>query len=169
MEEIATIPEDELGRFSNLFEHSSNLKDILAKLPGHLVLESGLSAKRKSLISAWADLESPNLDGTVDSNAFKSISKWIHEAEITLAHIVNTARDKKSLSFPEEEFGPEFEVVSNSSEIECVSDEWCWPWPKKRIGKKISKESADKTRLIKYGALASLGVIALVAFMDEGE
>ena len=175
-EEIAQLPPTQsagdLQAFSRLFERSSDLRDVLMKLPGHIVLQSGLSARRNQLIKEWEILESPGLDGSVDPEALDAISAWIHKAEVSIAYIIQIDKEEKKAVFAESLYGEmevEYEIVDSVDEIDCVSNEWCWPWKEKRQPKKLSEDGERSKRLFKYGALAGLAVIGLVAYMDEDE
>lgn len=154
----------DLNNFSELFERSSKLREILEKLPPQAVLESGLSGKRNSLVESWSDLETPGLDGEVSSKEFKDINRWIHESEITISHIVNNVN--KNLSLEEAGDPLYLELISDISEIEFASDDWCWPWTKNKYLKR-SEEKFNKGRMIKYAAIASLATIAIISFLDE--
>jgi hypothetical protein len=164
----------QLETFSNLFERSSNLRDILSRLPGHLVLQSGLSAKRKELVDKWDQLESPGLDGYVSAGAMSQLQKWIHDAEISIAYVIHLGKEERDSGLDRAFAGnvdddPEFELVDSIDELDFVSDKWCWPWDSKRAKKKISKSGLDKKNLLKYGAFAGLGILAIAAYMEDEE
>ena len=158
-----------LEEFSQHWERSSDLRDALSKLPGHLVLKSGLSARRNKLVEGWDQLESPSLDGEFSDAAVAALRKWIHEAEISIAHIVQIGQQEKQHSFGRAFAATpdvaQFEIVESISEVDFVSDEWSFPWVEKRLAKRA--KSFDKEKLFKYGALGALGLIAVVAYMDE--
>lgn len=160
----------DLEQFSQHWERSSDLRDALSRLPGHLVLKSGLSARRNKLVEGWDKLESPGLDGDVSDSAVNALRKWIHEAEISIAHIVQIGNQEKSRSIGHEfaatdEVAHQFETVSSIEDVDFVSEEWSFPWEEKWKTKRA--KSFDKDKLFKYGAFGALGLIAVVAYMDE--
>jgi len=159
-----------LEQFSILFDRSSDLRDVLSRLPGHLVLSSGLSAKRNGLIEKWDMLESPSLDGSISEGAIVRLQEWIHEAEVSIAHIIHLGNEERKAAFGKAFSGdqsPEFEVVSSVDELDFVSDEWCWPWAKTKTLKKKDKKGFGKEKLIKYGAFGALGVVAILAYLED--
>jgi len=169
-EEMKALPPKatDVEEFSLLWERSSELRDVLTRLPGQLVLKSGLSSKRNSLINSWDRLETVSLEGSIRPEAVTAIQKWIHEAEISIAFILQIGKKQKQESigriFSGTDSEPEFETVTSIAEVEFVSDGWCFPWPEVKSKK---KKSADRDRLFKFGGIAALGAIALVTYLDE--
>ena len=74
------ILDDPLAEFGDAWERGNDLVAILRRLPGELVLKSGLAARRKSALSRWDALETPTLDGEVPEGAQDAMNKWIHDA-----------------------------------------------------------------------------------------
>lgn len=169
-EEMKALPPKptDVEEFSLLWERSSELHDVLTRLPGQLVLKSGLSSKRSSLIDGWDKLESISLEGTVSPEAIEAIQKWIHEAEVSISFIIQIGKKEKQQTFGRAFSGTsselEFEEVDSLAEVDFVSDSWCFPWPEVKLKK---KKDADKNRLFKFGGIAALGAIALVTYLDE--
>jgi hypothetical protein len=159
---------DGLEEFSQLWERSSELRDILSRLPGQVVLKSGLSSKRNSLIERWDKLESPSIDGTLSPEALPALEKWIYEAEISISYIIQIRKQEKSEAlgriFGGRASELEFEIVEQLSEVEFVSNNWCFPWPEPKVTK---KKSASRDKLFKMGGIAALGAIAVVTYLDE--
>ena len=170
-EEIKALPPASLDveKFSILWERSSELSDVLARLPSQLVLKSGLAGRRNKLVEGWDKLESPGLDGEVSESAVAALRKWIHEAEISIAHIIQIDKQEKQMvsgrAFAGTEDVIQFETVDSLADVDFVSDEWSFPWAPKRALKRV--KSFDKEKMFKYGALGTLGLIAVVAYMDE--
>lgn len=169
MNQLAESNAWDLEQFSSHWERSSDLRDALSNLPGHLVLKSGLSARRNKLLESWDQLETPNLDGEFSDEAVAALRKWIHESEISIAHIVQIGKQESQSAFGRAFAGTDdviqFEIVDSIDEIDFVSDEWSFPWVEKRVSKRA--KSFDKEKLFKYGAIGALGLIAVVAYMDE--
>lgn len=158
----------QVEEFSQYWERSSELRDVLSRLPGQLVLKSGLSAKRGKLLERWDHLPSPGIDGSIDSDALDVVKAWIYEAELAIAFIVQIVKEERATAlsrvFSNDDY-VEFEVVNSIDEVEYVTDEWCWPWP--CTPARASKKGIDKDKMFKYGALGALGLIAVVTYLDE--
>ncbi len=169
-EKMKALPPESIDveGFSLLWERSSELRDVLTRLPSHLVLKSGLSSRRKTLVDGWDKLESPGLDGTVTTESVEAIQKWIHDAELSIAFIIQIGKQESKEAFGRIFAGTsselEFETVDSLAEVDFVSDSWCFPWPEVKLKK---KKGIDKDKLFKYGGLAALGAIALVTYLDE--
>jgi hypothetical protein len=174
MKALPSTTEDRLEVFSQNWERSSNLRDVLSKLPGHLVLQSGLSAKRNRLIEQWDRLESPSLDGSLSEGALEQLLKWNHDAEVSIAYIIQLGKEEQANGLGRAfaavaSEAPQFELVSSIEEVDFVSDNWCWPWAEKRESKPKEGHKLDKKRLIKYGAIGAIGLMALVTYLDEDQ
>ncbi len=169
MKDLAEMEVWGLEQFSQQWERSLDLRDILSKLPGQLVLKSGLSARRNKLVEGWDQLESPGLDGIVSNESAIALKRWIHEAEIFIAHIIQIGKQDKQQAFGRAFAGTDdviqFETVESIGEVNFVSDEWSFPWAVKRQSNRA--KSFDKEKLFKYGTLGALGLIAVVTYMDE--
>lgn len=173
----STLDAEDIGliQFGESWERGNELRSVIERLPGELVLKSGLSARRRSLLERWEVLESPGLDGSLPDGSLEALNKWIHDAEVLISYIVRIGR---SLKDPLKKNGgrvysgppvdPEDlpQVIDSLDESEFVSDEWCWPWPDRAI-MKSEKPRWDKGKLIKFGAVAALGAMALVTYLDE--
>jgi len=172
-EEMKALPESTdspLDQFSALFERSSKLRDVLDRLPGKLVLKSGMAANRNGLIDSWDKLESPGLDGSLPDGALEGIGKWIHKAEVCITYVVQIGRKEQresfGRSFSSTNYEPEFEVVSSIAEVDFVSNEWCWPWSSRALARE-KKPKMSKDKMLKYGVLGALGLVAVATYMDE--
>jgi len=172
MSQSSPSEETAVAPFVDRWERSTELRDALSKLPGQLVLKSGLSNKRNQLVERWDYLESPGLDGEISSAAIAKIDKWIHEAEITILYILQLRKQEQAKSFgvafAGDDEGLEYEVVTSIKDVDFVSDEWCWPWPKKKPVEKV-KTGLTKKQMMTYGAVGALGLIAVMAYMDDEE
>ena len=169
-EEMKALPPKatDVEEFSLLWERSSELNDVLTRLPSQLVLKSGLSSQRNRLIDGWDKLETISLEGDVSPEAMEAIQKWIHDAEISISFIIQIGKKEKQESFGRAFSGtssePEFETVDSLAEVDFVSDSWCFPWPEVKLKK---KKAVNRDKLFKFGGLAALGAIALVTYLDE--
>ncbi len=166
--------EAEFTEFGDRWERANELRSIVTRLPSQVVLKSGLSARRNHLLERWNELDTPNLDGTLPDGALEGLNKWIHESEILISYIVNIGReaqnpkpsDGRVHSGPavDEEELPQ--VIATINEVDWISDSWCWPWPEKSLSMAIRKKW-DKGKLIKFGAVGALGLMAIVTYLDE--
>lgn len=150
---------DLLSGFMDLWSRSEELLSVLKKLPAELVLKTGQSARRNSLISQWQDLESPGLDGSIPDGASESVRAWNHCAESAIALIVNLAKDARESSSK-----INFQTLESIDDSSFISDAWCWPWEHKEVQ---SVEKWNKEKLVKFGVVAGLGLMALVTYLDE--
>ena len=169
-------PEDlALIEFGEKWERGNELRSVIERLPGELVLKSGLSARRKNLLGQWDVLESPELDGSLPDGALEALGKWIHDAEVLIAFIVRIGRSEKEshrakdgrvYSAPPVDPDELPEVIDSLDEAEYIDDDWCWPWPDRSV-MKHDKPKWDKGKLVKFGVVAALGAMAIVTYLDE--
>lgn len=179
MKELPPAPEEreagdaELIEFGEHWERASELRSVIQRLPGELVLKSGQSGRRNALLERWDALETPGLDGEIPEGALEQLDKWIHEAEVLISYIVKIGRESRSprrgdgrvYSAPQSDPGDLPQVIESIEEAEFIEDDWCWPWPDRTIAK--AKPKWDKGKLIKFGAVAGIGVMALMTYLDE--
>lgn len=165
----------ELVEFGDRWARGEELRSVLSRLPGELVLKSGLSAQRKSLLERWESLESPELDGSIPDGAIAALGKWNHNSEVLISYIVKIGRearephrapDGRVYSAPPTDPADLPEVMDSMDESVFVDDEWCWPWPEKQAIVQ-QKPKWDREKIVKIGVVAALGVIAVVTYMDE--
>ena len=172
----ALEPDDRaLIEFGEAWERGEELRSVVTRLPGELVLKSGLSARRKSLLDRWDVLESPELDGSLPDGAIETLGKWNHDAEVLISYVVRLGRqsrepyrapDGRVYSAPPTDPEELPQVIDSIDEAEFVDDDWCWPWPD-RPAVVHEKPKWDKGKLVKFGVVAGLGVMALVTYLDE--
>lgn len=168
-----TDEEFEFIEFNERWERASELHSVAGRLPGQVVLKSGLSGQRNRLLERWDALETPGLDGSLPEGALEALNKWVHDAEVLIAYIIKIGRDgyqvredRKVYSGPPVDPEDLPQVISSLDELDWVHDDWCWPWVE-RVPATIEKPRWDKGKLIKMGAVGALGIMALVTYLDE--
>lgn len=145
-----------------LWEESIGLRDSLEYLPPEIVLESGLSARRSSLVERWYNLEDPPENAEKLSDASQEeLEAWIVDAKKFLS--VFRAFISESKSAPQKRAG--YELVQSTKELRYFSEYWHWPWEKPQISKKESTEK--KGKMIKYGIIGAVGIMVAATIMDE--
>lgn len=154
--------------FLALWDRANELREVISKLPGGIVLKSGMSGQRNRIMNRWDDLETPGLDGVVPDGAEGGLRQWIHDAEVLVGFIVQIGRGVYSSPSDNDDIVEDgFEVIGDIKEAAGVSVYWHWPWKKDAEIQK--KYKFDKGKLLKYGAIAGLGVMALMTYVREEE
>ena len=159
------ILDDPLAEFGDAWERGNDLVAILRRLPGELVLKSGLAARRKSALSRWDALETPTLDGEVPEGAQDAMNKWIHDAKRVVAGIIQIGNEPED----DEAEGVFFEVVDRLSEAEWIVDKWCWPWDPKALAQANAPKKWNREKFIKAGVIGAIGIMAFIAMVEEEE
>jgi len=166
-----------LIEFGELWERANELRDVVKRLPAQIVLKSGLSARRNHLFARWDGIEIPELDGVVPDASLNGLKKWIHDAEVLIAHIVNIGRgvgrpknkgpDGRIYSGPPVASEDLPQVINTIDEADGVSDQWCWPWTSRALATREKKSGLNKGKLIKAGVVAGLGLMAVLTYLEE--
>ncbi len=166
-----------LIEFGELWERANELHDVVKRLPGQLVLKSGLSARRNHLFARWDEIEIPELDGVVPDASLNGLKKWIHDAEVLIGHIVNIGRgvgqlknkgtDGRIYSGPIVDPEDLPQVINAIDEADGVSDQWCWPWASRALATRENKSGWNKGKLVKAGVVAGLGLMAVLTYLEE--
>ena len=169
-------PEDHaLAEFGSLWGRGEELRAVVTRLPGELVLKSGLAARRKNVLERWDNLESPELDGSIPDGAPAALAKWNHDAEVLISYIVKIGREARDpyrapdgRVYSAAPTSPDDlpMVMDSMDESDFVDDDWCWPWPDRPVATQ-PKPKWDKSKLVKFGVVAGLGVMAIVTYLDE--
>lgn len=168
--------QDQEVEFGKAWDRGLELHSVVERLPGELVLKSGLSATRKRLLESWSKIEGPGLDGVLPEGALETLNGWIHDAEISISYIVKIGRDSRRAKSASPDgrtyvvplVDPDDlpQVIETIDEADWIDDEWCWPWSEKPAIEK-SKKGWDKGKLIKVGVIGAIGAMAIIAYLDE--
>lgn len=158
---------NELTSFMKIWDRGENLISVIRKLPGETILKSGLSAQRRSLIERWNCFDPPSLDGSIPNE--EPLLKWIRDGEALIAFVVKFGSDPEAFSTSKNnisKYNGTFDVIDSTNESDSFRAGWRWPWPVKDL-EPYKKPKWDKSKIVKIGAVASLGLIALVSYFDE--
>lgn len=170
--------EREIAEFNESWERANDLRSVVNRLPGELVLKSGISARRNNLIERWSEIDTPNLDGTLPEGATAGLKKWCHDAEVIVSYVVQLRQESRVADKKHSDgrvyAGPHVpaqelpQVIDNFDETDGISDSWCWPWETKALAvSKKKKDALDRGDILKIAALGLLGTIAIIAFFEE--
>jgi len=153
----------------DLWERGEELLSIILKLPGSLVLKSGLSAQRSNLVNRWNSMDPPPLDCSYSKDERECISKWIHDSELLIAYIVKIGDSKKGLkSSNKDEESDNYDLISDISESDFVTDSWSWPWNYTVPKTHAQVRRIAKSNMVKMGVIAAVaGMIAIVAIDED--
>lgn len=158
---------NKLTSFMKIWDRGENLISVIRKLPGETILKSGLSAQRRSLIERWDRFDPPSLDGSVPDE--EPLLKWIRDGEALIAFVVEFGNDPETFFTSKNNIlkdNDALEVIDSANESDSFRGGWRWPWPARDL-EHYKKPKWDKGKIIKIGAVASLGLIALVSYFDE--
>jgi len=150
--------------FMDQWDRGEELRSILEKLPARAILRSGQSARLKKILDRWDNIESPGLDGSVPELEYEKVSKWIRDAEIMAAFIAKIIKDDSITPIHTKD---ETYIILNSiSEANFICRDWQWPWDQIEKQKDDSKKW-DKSRIIKFGIVAGIGVAAILTYLED--
>lgn len=155
--------------FERRWARSEELRDVLERLPGRLVLKSGMSGQRKKLLERWELVQLPGLDDdSPSSELLDTLRLWIRDAEALIRYIVQIGGGRKSGPTVAEtnEVELRFELVGSVDEADAVTKRWHWPWEDKAV-EKVAKNKVDVARVAKYGAIGVGVLYAITKWVEE--
>jgi hypothetical protein len=167
-DDVAVEVDPAFEEFERRWARSEELRDILERLPGRLVLKSGMSGQRAKLLERWELIELPGLDDdSPSSELLDTLRMWIRDAEALVRYIIQIG-DRKTESAAADTKDEElsFEVVESADELDAIIKDWHWPWAEKAI-EKSGKNKVDVTKVMKYGAIGVGVLFAISKWVEE--
>jgi len=169
-ESAAVEADPAFEEFERRWARSEELRDVLDRLPGRLVLKSGMAGQRKKLLRRWELIQLPGLDDdSPGSVVLETLRIWIKDAEALIRYIFQIEEGRKSGPTVAEANAVElrFELVGSIDDADAVTKRWYWPWEDKPIEKVAKKNKVDVAKVAKYGAIGVGVLYAITKWVEE--